>query len=82
MQSRAARVSDILTSQEVNEIADAPPGVTAKAVMAASQPQTTAKEESLSAPVVTKEPKLSFATISRDGKVKIESTDDFRQISG
>lgn len=76
LQSRAARVSDVLTAADVNEIADAPTGV----VQEALTQNTTEKSDSTRTgvegatpsaqqdPAWTK-PKMSVASISRDGKV-------------
>jgi uncharacterized protein (AIM24 family) len=92
IQSRASRVSDVLTNRDVNEIADAPPGVVQEAVQlqikrqaAEAGVETTAAgreqgAEAAAAPGTTfvrKPPKLSIASVQRDGKVRIEETDDF-----
>lgn len=91
LQSRSSRINEILTTREINEIADAPPGVTQQAVKTALDPEPPA---SSSAPVDAKtanltgvvsskrkEPTLNFATIQRDGNVKIERTGDFKQVT-
>ena len=77
-------MSDVLTSQEVNEIADAPAG----AVREAIQTPPTAKGLDLartgveganpsaatSPPAIKSQPKLSVASVSSDGKVTFKAT--------
>jgi uncharacterized protein (AIM24 family) len=93
VQSRAARLSDVLSTREVNEIADAPPGVAREAVENVWASGNRVKEDSdasrtgvegatVSASpggAARKEPRLSYASVSRDGKVKIEETKSFGQ---
>jgi Mitochondrial biogenesis AIM24 len=93
VQSRAARLSDVLSTQEVNEIVDAPPGVVREAVenvrVGGSQmkegsdaSRTGVEGATISASpagAAWKEPRLSYASVSRDGKVKIEETKSFSQ---
>ncbi|KAK2784630.1 Altered inheritance of mitochondria protein 24, mitochondrial [Emmonsiellopsis sp. PD_33] len=74
VQSRAARVADVLTTQQVNEIASAPPGVTQEAV----QKITEAGEEPTPKPSETSKPTNhvsghSVASIRQDGKVEFHS---------
>ncbi|KAM5443365.1 Altered inheritance of mitochondria protein 24, mitochondrial [Microsporum ferrugineum] len=73
VQSRAARVNDILADHEVNEIADTTPGVTRAAVEATevSPPEDVAHQ------TATKEnhPRQSIATVHRDGKIDFKSTE-------
>jgi hypothetical protein len=70
-------VSDILTAEQVNEIADAPPGVTKAAVHTMTE---RVEETSSSAPSAavqsTSQPQLKqgYATIHRDGKVEFSQT--------
>lgn len=88
IQSRAARVNDVLTAQEVNEIADAPTGVVQEAItsvgaseskMTGTGPQDSASPVSTS-PASKSQPKLSAANISRDGKVSFEAVQDSGQV--
>lgn len=84
IQSRAARVSDVLTAQEVNEIADAPAGVVREAIQASQAPKgldlartgiegaTTSAATSPAAP--KSQPKLSVASVGSDGKVTFKAT--------
>ena len=83
LQSRAARVSDVLTAADVNEIADAPAGVVQEAVTKGiggkSEHARTGVEGAT--PSAQQEParnlpKMSVASISRDGKVTFEATQD------
>ena len=86
VQSRGARIRDVLSTHEVNEIADAPPGVVREAVENVSTGGSRLKGESdasrtaSSAGAARKEPRLSYASVSRDGKVKIEETKSFSQL--
>lgn len=83
IQSRASRISDVLTNREVDEIAESPPGVVQRAIEEQQQQQQQQrgnKEAERGAAAVRRKenpPKLSIATVQRDGKVRIEETDDF-----
>jgi Mitochondrial biogenesis AIM24 len=83
IQSRASRVRDVLTAREVNEIADTPPGTVKEAVRLALKKQsaetggTGTGEKVEQTTIVRKPPKLSIASVQRDGKVRIEEADDF-----
>lgn len=94
VQSRAARLSDVLSTQEVNEIADAPPGVARNAIetvghggsqiRAGTDAARTGVEGAMAsahpAGGARKEPRLSYASVSRDGTVQIEGTKSFSQL--
>lgn len=76
-----ARVSDVLSAADVNEIADAPAGVVQEAITLGiggrSEHARTGVEGAT--PSAQKEParnqpKMSVASISRDGKVTFEAT--------
>ncbi|KAF3490565.1 uncharacterized protein GIQ15_00082 [Arthroderma uncinatum] len=71
VQSRAARINDILADHEVNEIADATPGVTRAAVEATA---VSSAEDTASHQSTTKgdHPRQSIASVHRDGKVDIK----------
>jgi hypothetical protein len=78
-----------LTDRDVNEIADAPPGLVQERVELAIKQQQekddkpdagAAKGATVAGTVVRKAPKLSIASVQRDGKVRIEETDDFEQL--
>lgn len=73
----------------MNEIADAPPGVVGEAVQLKTKQQEEQSGEmgpkegagkAVAGAVVQKPPKLSIASVQRDGKVRIEETDDFEQL--
>lgn len=82
IQSRAARVSEVLTTQEVNEIADAPAGVVREAIRDAQVPagldrSRTGVEGANPSAATTparSQPKLSVASVSSDGKVSFKAT--------
>ncbi|OAX80733.1 hypothetical protein ACJ72_04929 [Emergomyces africanus] len=77
VQSRASRIVDSLTTKQVNEIADAPPGITQEAVRKATaklgEEETTpkAKDHSKSTTAISG---LSIASVRRDGKVEFHQT--------
>lgn len=78
IQSRAARVNDVLTAQEVNEIADAPAGVVRDAVsnVHAATVESSGKGPEGASPSSTpapSQPKMSMASINRDGKVSFKA---------
>lgn len=89
IQSRAPRVSDVLSTQEVNEIADAPAGVVREAIAGAQTPNRLddtrsgiegALEAAAISPAASKQPKLSVASINSDGKVSFAATQNFEQV--
>ena len=86
IQSRGARTRDVLSRREVDEIAGAPPGAVAEAVVmkeggatGLDASRTGVEGATPSAAAVRKAPTLSYASVSRDGKVKIEGTERFSQ---
>ncbi|KAI0127624.1 altered inheritance of mitochondria protein 24, mitochondrial [Xylariales sp. AK1849] len=66
MSSRGTRISDVLTKDDVNEIADAPAGVAPAAVELAAKPKPKAE-----AATKAEEPSLrvNMASVGQDGKV-------------
>lgn len=75
MSSRGVRVADSLTTNEVNEIADAPAGVVPQAVELTSKPKIEAKPAS-----VEQSPSaIRVASVSRDGKVDFEDAKDLKE---
>ena len=68
LQTRASRLSDVLTSENVNEIADTPPGVV-QPVVILGQERSQAESGSPKLPVSIKAPRMSTASIGTDGKV-------------
>ncbi|EQL29407.1 altered inheritance-mitochondria protein 24, mitochondrial [Blastomyces dermatitidis ATCC 26199] len=77
VQSRASRMADTLTTQQVNEIADAPPGVTQDAVDRAAaklgEEETVPKAKDDLKPT-TAISGQSVASVRRDGKVEFHQT--------
>ena len=74
--SRASRISDVLTSRDVNEIADSPAGAVQSAISLVNKPKD---EESGRAEQATDVPTgFHVAEISRDGKVKFEDVEDVK----
>jgi len=93
VQSRASRMSDVLTTRDVNEMADSPAGVTQEAVVllrtgktegdapASTSPSSAAPGHS-SPPLPSSSPqpgRISVASIRRDGKVDIQEAKDFQE---
>ncbi|KAF6812830.1 altered inheritance 24 [Colletotrichum musicola] len=75
MSSRGVRVADSLTTNEVNEIADAPAGVVPQAVELTSEPKIEAKPASVEQPPSA----IRVASVSRDGKVDFEDAKDLKE---
>lgn len=74
LQSRGSRISDILTTQDVNEIADSPPGVVQSALGIGNREET---GHEVHAPVTTpgqSEPQVRYASVGQSGKVEIRDT--------
>jgi hypothetical protein len=69
MSSRGSRISDVLTSRDVNEIADSPAGALQSAVTLEIQPQEKHDIPKSPADVSTG---FRFAEVGKDGKVKFE----------
>ncbi|OTA53864.1 hypothetical protein K449DRAFT_339328 [Hypoxylon sp. EC38] len=65
MSSRGTRISDVLTRDDVNELADAPMGVAAKAVEFATKPKPDVTPKTADAAEV----KVNVASVGPDGKV-------------
>lgn len=77
MSSRGVRVSDVLTREQVNEIADAEAGVVPKAVEAAAKPQKQVTgPEAPTGPTSEKPLAVHVATVGKDGKVRFEDSKD------
>lgn len=85
MSSRGVRVGDVLTREQVNEIADAEAGVVPKAVEAAAKPQkqVAASPEPAIGSGTTESPSekplaMHVATVGKDGKVRFEDSKDLK----
>ena len=74
LQTRASRTRDVLTSEDVNEIADTQPGAV-QTIVTLTQKRGKADSGDAKAgfPVTIKAPRMSKASISTDGKVMFES---------
>jgi hypothetical protein len=72
MSSRASRINDVLTSRDVNEIADSPPGAVQSAVTLETKPKDEPVEETKKiADVPTG---FQFVEVGKGGKVKFEDS--------
>jgi hypothetical protein len=70
VQSRGAALSDVLTTRDVNEIADSPAGSVPKALSIQSPAEAGVDIQ----PSATSSPTtISYASVSRDGAVKFDS---------
>ncbi|MCJ1482693.1 Altered inheritance of mitochondria protein 24, mitochondrial [Schaereria dolodes] len=80
LQTRASRLNDVLTTRDVNEIADVPAGSVHPAISLALEGEKHKSSDSLKAPTPhADEPtRLSVASIGKDGKVSFEWADDFK----
>jgi len=76
MSSRASRISDVLTSRDVNEIADSPTGEVQAAITLANKPKDQNTKEQV-ADVATG---FHYAEVSKDGKVKFEKALDSKLV--
>ena len=84
MSSRAARISDVLTTEQVNEIADAPAGAVPNALRLASAANSASSAPALPAASQTTQQavRVHVASVGANGKVKIadvKNLDDFEQ---
>lgn len=72
MQSRACRINDVITSKEIDEIAELQPGAGTNEEgenrKAAPQEKPASKD--------SQAPQMSMAHIAQDGKVKIEVVEE------
>lgn len=75
LSSRAARVSDVLTSRDVNEIADSPAGAVQSAVTLSSTP----KEVETPKPAADVPTGFKMASVGSDGKVKFGDVPSSKQ---
>ena len=77
VQSRPSRVNEVLSTQEVNEIADTPPGVTQAAMDGpANQRHEDTTHSSSKGATETKTAQQSSASIRRDGGVEFQRSRD------
>jgi hypothetical protein len=78
LSSRASRINDVLTSKDVNEIADAPAGALQSAVTLAKEPVG----DTVVPKAVDKPTGFHYAEVSKEGKVKFEDAQDAKQSTG
>lgn len=78
MSSRGVRVTDSLSSEQVNEIADSPEGAMSKALELPSEPLAASKS---SQSVEQNQSGSAFhvASVKQDGKVTFEDTKDLKE---
>lgn len=74
LSSRAARISDVLTSRDVNEIADSPAAAVQSAVILTATPEDAVSTKKFS-DIPTG---FHMVQVSRDGKVKFENAQDIQ----
>jgi hypothetical protein len=76
LSSRASRISDVMTSRDINEIADSPAGEVQAAVTLATTPKDEVPKKQFS-DVPTG---FHVAQVSRDGKVKFVDAQDVQPL--
>ena len=76
IQSRAARVNDVLTAQDVDEISDTPAGAVQDAMSNAQSPVNALPKPAsvVPLPAASSQPRLSTASVNRDGKVTFRTS--------
>jgi hypothetical protein len=78
MQSRSSHLRDVLTSQDVNELADTEPDAVRSAVKSINGQ----KDGTGRTPSVANVPTgLKVASIGRGGNVEFQDTDDFKSLT-
>lgn len=86
MSSRGARITDVLTKEDVNEIADVEAGVASRAVDQLAKPKVETEavttEASTPAGAAEKPSAIHVATVGKDGKVEFEDTKDLKDFVG
>ncbi|TLD30608.1 hypothetical protein PspLS_01860 [Pyricularia sp. CBS 133598] len=79
MSSRGVRVTDVLTNDDVNEIADSEAGVAARAVELATKPEPTVEAPEVTRGKITG---IHVASVGKDGKVKFEDSKGLNDFVG
>ncbi|KAK0864675.1 Altered inheritance of mitochondria protein 24, mitochondrial, partial [Friedmanniomyces endolithicus] len=72
IQSRGAALSDALTSQDVNEIADSPTGSAPAALAGRPVDGVSPPKGSTAASSKTQSTSISYASVSKEGTVKFD----------
>ena len=86
LQSRASRLKDVLTTRDVNEIADVEPGTTSPSVTLARRRDLT--KDSTAEDGRTNQTRLDFpthlsvASVGPGGKVTFKDAEDFKGLGG
>lgn len=75
MSSRGVRISDVLSKEEVNEIADAPAGSVLAAVELATRPEPSSEPAKTTDVAAVK---INVASVGEDGKVKFEDAKNLK----
>lgn len=75
MSSRGARISDVLTKEDVNEIADTEAGLVARTVEGAAKPKQIGASEVTPASADEKPAAIHETVVGGDGKVSIETVE-------
>ncbi|KAH9985674.1 mitochondrial biogenesis AIM24-domain-containing protein [Xylariaceae sp. FL0662B] len=75
MSSRGARIRDVLTNADVNEIADAPAGSAAAAVEAATSPKPKEEPQKTADPAAVK---INVASVGKDGKAQFADAQNLK----
>lgn len=84
MSSRGARISDVLTNEDVNEIADAEAGIVPKAIEQAAKPKKEGDTAGATPPtsVAEKPTAIHVATVGQNGKVQFEDAKELKDFVG
>lgn len=84
MSSRGARISDVLTNEDVNEIADTEAGIMPKSIEQAAKPKKEGETAVAASPasVAEKPTAIHVATVGQNGKVQFEDAKDLKDFVG
>lgn len=84
MSSRGMRISDVLTNEDVNEIADAEAGIVPKAVEQAAKPKKEGETAAAASQAsgAEKPTAIHIATVGQNGKVQFEDAKDLKDFVG
>jgi len=81
MQSRSSRFRDVLTSQDINELADAEPGAVQPAIKRTNGVNQASSRDVAPTSVTDVPTGLKIASIGRGGNVEFQDTNDFKSLS-
>ena len=75
LQTRAARINDVFTDRDVNEVADMSPGTSTMNLLSRKE-ETKASQGTITAPIPSvQQTKMSTANVKADGTVAFESAE-------